>query len=96
MEESKTSIHLTIRKKLVRLVKKLDFVSMIRVEHGGLWNKRVPFYTSVPNIILSVFLTVFLLVYAASQISNYGSKLNIQVDYKDVEHFITINTSAMF
>jgi hypothetical protein len=53
-----------VKHKVVGFIKNFSVVSLVKVHHGGIWNKEGMFYTSLINTLISLFIVFFLLFFA--------------------------------
>ena len=64
--------------KIKNFIKWFGMVSLVKVHHGGIWNKDgIMYYTSFFNTALSMAITFFLLVFSSNDFAQFGNKATV-------------------
>jgi len=76
--EPQESASPTFTTKIKNVVKWFGMVSLVKVHHGGIWNKDgIMYYTSCFNTALSMAITFFLLVFSSNDFAQFGNKATV-------------------
>ena len=72
-------------------------MSLVKTTHGGIWNTDgTTYFTTYIEIILSLFIATFLVVFTLNQIFKIGTKLKVSVRHEDTFKFLDLNTTSTF
>lgn len=64
--------------KIKHFIKWFGLVSLVKVHHGGIWNKDgIMYYTSFFNTALSMAIAFFLLVFSSNDFAQFGNKATV-------------------